>query len=112
MPKPKLEIQVDDIPWTPLEGAPGMYEKILAIDPDTGDYTRLLKMEPGVEINKEISHDFWEEVLLIEGEIVDCRRDTVVSVGFYCCLPPGTVHGLVKCPKGAITFETRYYKKQ
>ena len=34
----------DSIAWQPVEGQPGSYEKILSMDPDTGDYVRLTKV--------------------------------------------------------------------
>ena len=107
MAKPEVEFYVDDIPWKPIEGAPGMYEKVLAMDPDTGACTRLLKMDPGVETTEPNIHDFWEEVIILEGELYAAHRDETLKKGFYCCRPPGMVHGPVKCPKGVITFEIR-----
>ena len=47
MPKPEIEFTDSDIAfaWRPVENAiPGIMEKILSHDPETGDYTRLLEM--------------------------------------------------------------------
>ena len=54
MAKPEMEIQnVDHIPWQPVAGGgvsgAGAFEKILSMDPETGNYTRLLRVEAGVE---------------------------------------------------------------
>jgi hypothetical protein len=47
MPKPEIEfIDYDtEYEWRPVEGDKlGIKEKILSLDPDTGDYTRMLKI--------------------------------------------------------------------
>ena len=50
MPRPYKELfteDIDAIPWEPVEGCPGMYEKTLVEDPETGSHTRLVKGDPG-----------------------------------------------------------------
>ena len=57
MPKPEHEFfRPDHLPWQPLAGSatggaggPGVYQKILSRDADTGDVTRLLRFDAGVE---------------------------------------------------------------
>ena len=50
MAKPKLEFfNTEIIPWKPIEGSPGQYEKILSKDPETGSFTRLLLYQPDFE---------------------------------------------------------------
>ena len=47
MPKPEIEFIDYDTAyeWRPVEGDKlGIKEKILSLDPDTGDYTRMLKI--------------------------------------------------------------------
>lgn len=112
MAKPELEFfDSDIIPWTPVEGAgPGVYEKILSKDPETGDYTRLIKSEPGVVKTKVLSHDHWEEVWVVEGSLVDMTLNRTFKAGFYACRPPGMKHGPFKTDTGSICFEFRYYK--
>src|SRR5262249_7325548 len=69
MPKPELEFFAPDhISWQPVAGSatggaggPGVDEKVLAVDPETGDVTRLLRFAAGVETKETITHDFWEE---------------------------------------------------
>ena len=66
---PKREIEFVDYDtkyeWHPIEGDKlGIMEKILSRDPDTGDYTRILKFPPGIETKETLVHDFWEEVLI------------------------------------------------
>jgi hypothetical protein len=55
-------------------GGRGVSEKILSRDPATGDVTRLLRFEAGVETAETIAHDFWEEVWILEGEVIDVGK--------------------------------------
>ncbi|MBI4321903.1 MAG: cupin, partial [Chloroflexi bacterium] len=48
MPKPEFEFfDPEEMPWQPIEGTPGLSERILSRDESTGDYTRLLNFPPG-----------------------------------------------------------------
>jgi anti-sigma factor ChrR (cupin superfamily) len=117
MPKPELEFFAPDhLPWRPVAGSvtggaggPGVSEKILAHDPGTGDVTRLLRFEAGVETAETITHDFWEEVWIVEGSLVDLGKGQTFRAGMYACRPPGMVHGPYRVPEGGcVTFEIRY----
>ena len=119
MPKPELEFFTPDrLPWQPVAGSPGrgvggagVQEKILSRDDDTGDVTRLLKFDAGVETTDTITHDFWEEVWILEGELVDLGKQQTFSAGMYACRPPGMRHGPYRVPRGCTTLEMRYYKR-
>jgi len=68
MAKKEQEIhETESIPWTPIEGYPGVFEKVLNKDPDAGSVTRLLKYEPGTEFNEVLKHDFYEEIYVLSG---------------------------------------------
>jgi len=112
MPKPELEFfPVDTIPWVPVPGAPpGHYQKILTEDPDKMFVTRMLKVDPGCRSTETFVHDFWEEVYIVEGSIVDLRLNREFTAGQYACRPPGMPHGPWKSPNGCTTFEVRYTK--
>lgn len=111
MPKKEMEFfDVDVIPWKPVKGFPsGVYEKILSHDPETGSYTRLLKFEAGVETKETLIHDFWEEVYILKGSLIDTAKKLTFPEGSYACRPPGMKHGPYQVPFGCITFEIRYY---
>ncbi len=114
MPKPEIEFKDYDTSyeWRTVEGDTfGIKEKILSQDPDTGDYTRILKFPPGIETSETLVHDFWEEVLIVEGSLYDIAKNETYLPGFYACRPPGMIHGPYKIPHGCVTFEIRYYKK-
>ena len=113
MAKPEMEFHDTDIlSWTPVQGeVVGTYEKILSVDPVDGSYTRLIKNEPGVVKTKVLSHDHWEEVLVLEGSITDITLGKTFSKGYYNCRPPGMKHGPFKTDTGSICFEFHYFKK-
>ncbi len=112
MPKPEIEFVDMDISygWRPVEGDTlGIKEKILSLDPGTKSYTRLLKFPPGIQTAETLVHDFWEEVLIVEGELIDLGKKQTFGAGFYACRPPGMKHGPYHIPRGCTTFEIRYY---
>lgn len=116
MPKPEFEFfRPDALPWEPIAASPtggaggrGVEQKILSRAPETGDVTRLLKFAAGVETTETITHDFWEEVWILEGELVDLGKGQTFSAGMYACRPPGMVHGPYRVPRGCMTLEIRY----
>lgn len=119
MPKPELEFfRPDHIPWRSVSGSPttgvggpGVQERILSRDAASGDVTRLVKFEAGVETTETITHDFWEEVWILEGELVDLGKAQTFTAGMYACRPPGMVHGPYRVPKGCTTLEFRYSER-
>lgn len=116
MPKPELEFFAPDhLPWHPVgesrtggAGGKGVYEKILSRDDATGDVTRLLRFDAGVETCETIAHDFWEEVWILEGELFDLGKQQTFTAGMYACRPPGMPHGPYRVPRGCMTLEFRY----
>jgi hypothetical protein len=118
MPKPELEFfDPAPLPWRPVAGSPtagaggdGVHEKILSHDAATGDVTRLLRFAAGVETTETIAHDFWEEVWILEGEMIDLGKGQTFSAGMYACRPPGMLHGPYRVPRGCTTLESRYQK--
>ena len=117
MPKQELEFfRPDNIPWEPVTGSaqmgaggPGVTQKILSRD-ERGNITRLLRFEPGVETKETIKHDFWEEVWILEGELVDLGKNQTFGPGMYACRPPGMPHGPYRVTKPTMTLELRYYQ--
>jgi len=114
MAKPEIEfVDYDtEYEWRPVEGDTlGIKEKILSEDSETGDYTRMLKFPPGIETKETLVHDFWEEVLIVEGSLYDIAKEETYLSGFYACRPPGMKHGPYRILYGCVTFEIRYHKK-
>ena len=116
MPKPEHEFfdaaRVSRDRVTPAVN--GLYERILARDAETGDYTRILEFEPGCDTSPMgvQRHDFWEEVWILDGELIDLGKQQTFSAGMYACRPPGMIHGPYRVPRGSTTLEIRYGRKR
>jgi hypothetical protein len=114
MPKPELEFfDVAALPRQRVGDVPGLWERILSRDPETGDYTRCLYLDPGCDtsVMGVQRHDFWEEVWIISGSFTDLSLGQTFSAGMYACRPPGMPHGPWRSAAGCTTFEIRYYRK-
>jgi ChrR-like protein with cupin domain len=118
MPKPELEFfKPDGVPWEPVAGSAtggaggvGVRQKILSRS-ENGDVTRLLQFDAGVETTGTITHDFWEEVWILEGELFDLGKQQSFTAGMYACRPPGMAHGPYRVAKGCLTLEMRYFER-
>jgi hypothetical protein len=111
MAKPEFEFfDPRSLADRPVGGIAGLTEKILSHDPATGDYTRVLQFAPGTDTSPMgvQQHDFWEEVWILEGELVDLGKGQTFTSGMYACRPPGMVHGPYRVPRGCTTLELRY----
>lgn len=105
--------------WMPPQGYPaGIEQQILAGGLDevakTGSRTRLLRFAPGVFTTAPFVHDYWEEVYLIEGDLIvgndaEGRGGDVFRGGTYACRPPGATHGPFKSEGGCLLLEIHYY---
>ena len=82
-------------------------ELTLAIDNETGDYTRLTRFMPGADTAEfgSKSHDYPEEILILEGRLFDAAFDQWLEVGHYASRPPGEVHGPFKTDVGCVVLE-------
>jgi len=111
VPRPELELfDVETLEWTQVDGAlPGLMEKILSKDPDTGSYTRLLRFPAGMITTERFAHDFWEEVYILNGGLIDLTSNQTFQQGYYACRPPGMLHGPYRVPVGCVTLEMRYF---
>lgn len=115
MTKPEHEFfPVSNVHWTPLPDSKctGLTERVLAADQEHATATRILRFAPGTDTtpNGVLTHDFWEEVYIIEGSIHDLTLDQTFTAGEYACRPPGMPHGPWISPEGCMTFEVRYMR--
>lgn len=105
--------------WETPPGYPaGIQQKILAGSLDekarSGNRSRLLRFAPGAYTTKPFVHDYWEEVLLISGDLTvgnDERGEGGESFAplTFACRPPGVYHGPFKSVGGCLLFEIHYY---
>lgn len=112
MGKPEFEFfPVTEVAFTPCAGAvPELTERVLAADPEQGVASRVLRFAPGTDTspNGVLTHDFWEEVFILSGEITDLTLGRTFTAGMYACRPPGMPHGPWVSGPGCLTFEVRY----
>jgi len=113
MTKPELEFHSpDETGWEPVnDQRPRILQKILSNCPETGNYTRLMKFEKGADFSFAgvLTHEFWEEVWIVEGTLTDLTLKKTFGAGSYCCRPPGMKHGPYRSDTGALMFEVRYF---
>lgn len=105
--------------WETPPGYPaGIQQKILAgslnEENKSGNRTRLLRFAAGVYTDTPFVHDYWEEVLLIRGDLTvgndaDGNGGESFSANTYCCRPPGIAHGPFKSEAGCLLMEVHYY---
>lgn len=109
--KPEFEFRLPQGEWRQaLPGVTGMQEQILSLDADNGDYTRLVRMEPGTDTSAigVMAHDFHEEVYIVSGDLVDLTLGTTFTAGMYCCRLPGMLHGPYRSETGNLLVEFRH----
>jgi anti-sigma factor ChrR (cupin superfamily) len=110
VPKPLIRLyplDIERLAWTRPEGAPaGVWERVLAHDPENGSVTRLLRVEPGVGTGVFV-HEHWEEVLILEGSYR--MGSEFHPTGTYTCKGPGVAHGPFATDDGYTCLEFRDY---
>jgi hypothetical protein len=97
-----------DRPWEEVDGVTGLFERIIAGDRNSPNHSRMLRFEAGCITPETLTHEFWEEVWILEGSIHDLRLEETFSAGMYACRPPGMPHGPWRTVEGCTTFEVRY----
>lgn len=119
--KPHLEFtKVDlNVGWrTPPGYPPGIKEKILTSDIDErkkiGSRSRLMKFDPGTYTTAPFVHNHWEEVYLLEGDLIVGNDENGEGgeqffAPTYACRPAGVHHGPFKSENGCLMFELHYY---
>lgn len=96
-------MDIDALPWSAADAA-GLFEKVLARDPDGPGLTRLLRLDPGAAL-PEHPADVWREAYLLEGA---CRvGDEMHPVGTYTNTAPGVPAPACFTTVGATWIELR-----
>ncbi|MFF4503054.1 cupin domain-containing protein [Streptomyces sp. NPDC001401] len=110
MSRPESEFHRPPAPWRRPPGAPaGVWEQMLAVDPETGDATVLQRYEPGTDTSPQgaARHDFFEEVYILDGSLTDLRLGETFTAGMYAYRHPGMEHGPWTSPEGVMMFVIR-----
>ena len=90
----------DAIAWRETQ-QPGTEEKVLSRDADDpAVLTRLVRWVPGLDTSGVgvITHDYVEEVYLLEGELTDLTLGRTFRAGHYASRRPGMPHGPYRTP--------------
>ncbi|MFD4651430.1 cupin [Streptomyces sp. NPDC058441] len=98
------------MPWREA-AQPGTEEKVLSQDPDDPVVlTRLVRWLPGLDTSDAgvITHDYVEEVYLLEGDLVDLTLGQTFGPGHFASRQPGMRHGPYRTPAGCTMLEIRY----
>jgi hypothetical protein len=90
----------------------GLSQRMISGDSSKGDYARILYFAPGTDtsLNGIQEHDFWEELYIIDGSVIDLTLNKEFTKGMVASRPPGMKHGPWISPNGCTMFEVRYYK--
>jgi len=97
--------------WQPIDGMEEYVEELtLAMDKNTGDYTRLTRFKRGADTTPfgPKSHSYPEEIMIIEGRLYDAAVDKWLETGDYASRPPGELHGPFKTDTGCVVLEISY----
>lgn len=103
--------------WVRPEGAPeGISVKVLAGALDhaakTGRCTTLTRWRAGTEVLDAITHDYIEEVYVIDGTLLwlDGAGATRVEANSYVCRSAGVPHGPFRADEDYLAIEFCYYE--
>ncbi|KAI9714313.1 MAG: hypothetical protein M1820_000274 [Bogoriella megaspora] len=102
--------------WTLLE--PGIFELVLNYDENTGRRSSLQRWGPGARNAMNSLHDYFEEVILLEGDLRVVPGESAGSpsagevqedsgfwgTGAYAFRKPGMVHGPFESQRGCLMF--------
>ena len=97
-------------------GVAGITQKILGDEMDfstgQGNRTRLLRMEPGCETPEAHAHDYFEELYILEGDLIAIDgpgAERRFEAPAYACRAPGAMHGPVRTEGGCLLLEFAWY---
>jgi ChrR Cupin-like domain len=109
--KTELEFfDTNSVPWTPVQDSPGVSERVLARDADTGLLTRMVRWDPGLDTSSAgpVAHEHFEEVLIVSGSMHDLGLGQTFGAGWYASRPPGMVHGPWTTAEGCVMLEIQH----
>lgn len=97
--------------WEDIEGAEGNLKQLtLAIDKETGDYTRLTWFKDGYYTGRfgGKSHSYPEEIFVVSGRLYDEAFDMWLEPGHYASRPPGEMHGPFRADGDVLIYENSF----
>jgi len=97
--------------WEVIADTDGLLTQLtLAMDNETGDYTRLTRFKAGANTARfgAKSHQYPEEIMIIKGRLYDQAFDQWLETGDYASRPPGELHGPFRADEECIVLEISY----
>jgi hypothetical protein len=94
--------------WEVIDDTDGLVEQLtLALDSETGDYTRLTRFKPGADTKSfgTKQHSYAEEIMVLSGRLYDAAFDMWLETGYFTSRPPGELHGPFKSIDGCVVLE-------
>ncbi|MBI4183850.1 MAG: cupin [Proteobacteria bacterium] len=107
--------------WIRAPGYPeGVEYKVLAGALDeigkTGHRTTLTRFRPGALLDRVQVHDYVEEVIALDGELLWLNEDGSVrqriTRNHYVCRPAGVPHGPFRSERGYLSLQVCYYREK
>jgi hypothetical protein len=99
--------EISNLEWTPFPDSPGMWERTLVRDEESGSYTRLIRADAQLRSTGVRSHDFWEESWILAGSFEEAG--ITYGPGTFVCNPPGFEHGPYTSADGWLALEWVHY---
>lgn len=94
----------------------GISERVLSDDMDrdarVGKRTRLLRLDPGVQTPAAHAHDYWEEIYVIKGSMIEGTAESGESrvvAPAYACRKPGFMHGPIRTDEECLLIEFSWF---
>lgn len=81
-------------------GTDGFWLKRLHEDPERGEKTWLMRVDPGASAGDH-AHEDYEQIYVISGRFSDGER--TLGPGSYCCRAPGAMHS-TRSDEGAVVL--------
>lgn len=113
-----LPINLDD-GFTSVPGMPGLSVRVITgtLDEEAkrGSITRLVKFAPDTKLDRIITRDCYQEVVILRGTLLAATpEDPSIFKSFpapsFATRPPGVAHGPYAAgPDGCVLIESKYY---
>lgn len=97
--------------WEEIDGSDGNLKQLtLAIDEETGDYTRLTWFRDGYYTDSfgAKSHPYPEEIFVVSGRLYDEAFEVWLEPGSYASRPPGELHGPFRADGNVLIYENSF----
>ncbi len=100
----ELLVKAEQMEWRP-KSLPGLHEKMLWRDEETGASMALIRFEKGVRIPVPHSHASNQFMYCLSGDYEYTSTGVRLLPGSFYCNPKGNVHGPTLAHEDTIVFE-------